>query len=259
MVQAPKILALDNQEATIFVGESIRYARSTAAVNQNGGLEFSVQEDENSPVNVGFQLLVIPHVIPGENKIMLLVIPQQRALSGTTSPVPGFERFTVAGQEIDLPRVASSTLVTQMLLRDKETAVIGGLLEDRKINGTDKIPVLGDLPILGALFRGKEESTDQQNLIITISPRILRGSDAANTTIGDELRVAARTCRPRAGDRRTEHPGRRTAAVPTPPRRPWSCRPLRLRCRSGANLAAQTDLGRGARVERPAPRVLFGE
>ena len=71
IVQAPKILALDNQEATIFVGESIRYARSTAASNQNGGLTFSVEEDENSPVNVGFQLLVIPHVIPGENKIQL--------------------------------------------------------------------------------------------------------------------------------------------------------------------------------------------
>ncbi len=187
LVQAPKILALDNQEATIFVGESIRYARSTAASNQNGGLEFSIEEADNSPVNVGFQLLVIPHVIPGENKIMLLVIPQQRALSGTTSDIPGFERFTVGDQSIDLPRVASSTLVTQMLLRDKETAVIGGLLEDRKIDGTDKIPVLGDLPVLGMLFRGKEKQTAQQNLIITITPRILRGSDAANTTIGDEL------------------------------------------------------------------------
>ena len=56
---APKILALDNQAATIFVGESIRYARSTAASNQNGGLTFSVEEDQNSPVNVGFQLLAM--------------------------------------------------------------------------------------------------------------------------------------------------------------------------------------------------------
>ncbi len=177
VVQAPKILALDNQEATIFVGESIRYARSDAASNQNGGLTFSVEEDDNSPVNVGFQLLVIPHVIPGENKIMLLVIPQQRALNGTTSPIPGFDRFTVSGQTIDLPRVASSTLVTQMLLRDKETAVIGGLLEDRDTNSRDKLPILGDLPILGALFQGQSRSKVRQNLIITITPRILRGSD----------------------------------------------------------------------------------
>ncbi len=187
IIQAPKILALDNQEATIFVGESIRYARSTAASNQNGGLTFSVEEDQNSPVNVGFQLLVIPHVIPGENKIMLLVIPQQRSLSGTTSPIPGFERLTVSGQTIDLPRVASSTMVTQMILRDKETAVIGGLLEDRDTNSQDKVPGLGDLPILGLLFRGQSKAKIQRNLIITITPQILRGSDAANTTMGDEL------------------------------------------------------------------------
>lgn len=187
VVQAPKILALDNQAATIFVGESIRYARSTAASNQNGGLTFSVEEDENSPVNVGFQLLVIPHVIPGEGKIMLLVIPQQRALSGTTSPIPGFDRFTVSGQTIDLPRVSSSTLVTSMILRDGETAVIGGLMEDRDQRGEDKIPILGDIPILNLLFRGTSKSIVRQNLLITITPRILRGSDAANSTVAAEL------------------------------------------------------------------------
>jgi type II secretory pathway component GspD/PulD (secretin) len=188
VVQAPKILALDNQEATIFVGESIRYARSTAASNQNGGLTFSVEEDENSPVNVGFQLLVLPHVVPGEDKIMMTVIPQQRALNGTTSPIPGFDRFTVSGQTIDLPRVASSTLVTHMMLRSGETAVIGGLLEDRELEGQDKIPVLGDLPVLGLLFRGVSTTKVKQNLIITITPRILRGSDAASAVVGDELR-----------------------------------------------------------------------
>jgi type II secretory pathway component GspD/PulD (secretin) len=187
VVQAPKILCLDNQEATIFVGESIRYARSEAASNQNGGLTFSVEEDENSPVNVGFQLLVIPHVIPGENKVTLLVIPQRRDLNGTTSPIPGFDRFTVSGQTIDLPRIASTTLVTTMMLRDKETAVIGGLLEEREVNGQDKLPILGDLPVLGALFRGQSRTDQSRNIIITITPRILRGSDAANTTVSDEL------------------------------------------------------------------------
>jgi general secretion pathway protein D len=213
----PKILALDNQEATIFVGESIRYARSDAASNQNGGLTFSVEEDDNSPVNVGFQLLVIPHVIPGENKIMLLVIPQQRALNGTTSPIPGFDRFTVSGQTIDLPRVQSSTLVSHMLLRDKETAVIGGLLEDRDTNSRDKLPILGDLPILGALFQGQSRSKVRQNLIITITPRILRGSDAANLTIDDEL--AGRSERNAAEFEQLGTPG-----APTPPAAP-ACAP----------------------------------
>ncbi len=187
IVQAPKILALDNQEATIFIGETIRYARSEAATNQNGGLTYGLEEDPNSPIQVGFQLLVIPNVIRGEDKIMMTVIPSRRALSGTTSPNLGFDRFEVSGQTIDLPRVQSATLKTAMILRDGETAVIGGLLEDEKRKSVDKVPILGDIPILGCLFQGKDCTKNKSHLLITITPRILKGSDAANCTITQEL------------------------------------------------------------------------
>lgn len=187
IVQAPKLLALDNQEATIFIGESVRYARSTATTDQNGGLVFGIEEDPNSPVNVGFQLLVIPHVIPGEQKVMMTVIPQRRTLTGNTSTLPGFDRFTVGNQSIDLPRVQSNTLLTHMILRSGETAVIGGLLEDRDVEAQDKIPFLGDLPLAGLLFQGKEHSKVKEHLLITITPRILSGSDAANPCISDCL------------------------------------------------------------------------
>ncbi len=187
IVQAPKLLALDNQEATIFIGESVRYARSTAATNQNGGLAFAIEEDPNSPVNVGFQLLVIPNVIRGEGKIMMTVIPQRRALNGTTSPIIGFDRYEVSGQTIDLPRVQSSTLKTAMILGDGETAVIGGLLEDQDRESVDNLPLLGDLPLIGMLFQGRSTTRAKSHLLITITPRILKGSDAANCTISQEL------------------------------------------------------------------------
>ncbi len=187
IVQAPKLLALDNHEATIFIGESVRYARSSATTDQNGGLVFGIEEDPNSPVNVGFQLLVIPHVIPGEQKIMMTVIPQRRTLTGNTSTLPGFDRFTVGNQSIDLPRVQSNTLLTHMILRDRETAVIGGLLEDRDVKAVEKVPFFGDLPLAGLLFQGKEHSKVKEHLLITITPRILNGTDAANPCISDAL------------------------------------------------------------------------
>ena len=186
IVQAPKLLALDNQAATIFIGETIRYARSSAATNQNGGLEFSIEEDPNSPVTVGFQLLVIPHVVPGERKIRMTVIPDRRALTGV-GPLPGFDRISVSGQSIDLPRVQSSTLVTHMILRDRQTAVIGGLLEDREVERVDKVPFLGDLPLAGLIFQGRGTETVKEHLLITITPRILTGSDSVNSTMSDEL------------------------------------------------------------------------
>ncbi|MCC7169495.1 MAG: hypothetical protein IT459_03525, partial [Planctomycetes bacterium] len=125
VIQAPKLITLDHQEATVFVGDIIRYAETDAATNQAGGLAFSVKEAESSPVETGFQLLVIPHVVPGSNKILMTVIPQARFLSGTSDPnLPGFNLFGVEGATISLPQITSQTVVTNMMLESGQTGVI---------------------------------------------------------------------------------------------------------------------------------------
>src|SRR6185436_10902574 len=98
VIQAPKLVVLDGKEGTIFVGESIRYAQAKSEQGQSGGLQLSVEEADGSPVETGFQLLVQPHVIPGSNKVDLLVIPKETSLTGTGDPSvapPGFDVFTV--------------------------------------------------------------------------------------------------------------------------------------------------------------------
>ncbi|MHC4076955.1 MAG: secretin N-terminal domain-containing protein, partial [Planctomycetota bacterium] len=124
ITQAPKLIALDHQEATIFVGETVRYAQARSEQGQAGGLQLVVEEAPNSPVQTGFQLLVIPHIVPGTDKIIMDLIPQSDSLSGTgqTALAPeGFDVFTVGsgtGQgTIALPRVSSATLATQVLLQ----------------------------------------------------------------------------------------------------------------------------------------------
>lgn len=194
IVQAPKLIALDNQEATIFVGETIRFAQTKAASNQSGGLEFSIDEADNSPVQVGFQLLIIPHVIPDKDQVIMTLIPQQRSLTGTSSEQPGFDVFTtgVGGttgeQRIALPREQSSTVVTKMKLDNGQTAVVGGLLRDTETVEVNKIPFLGDLPVLGYLFRGETTATERTNLIIFVTPKIVRDSNQMRKLVRDELR-----------------------------------------------------------------------
>ena len=171
---------------------------------------------------------MIPHVVPGEKKIRMTVIPDRRALTGT-GPLPGFDRVTVSGQSIDLPRVQSSSLVTHMILRHNQTAVIGGLLEDREVERVDKVPFLGDLPIGGLLFQGRGTEVVKEHLLITITPRILTGTDAVNCTITDELCE----CRDRkAAAEYKDLVGRKNSAAasgdcfPPPPPPPSSnCRP----------------------------------
>ncbi len=194
IVQAPKLIALDNQEATIFVGETIRYARTTASSNQSGGLEFSIDEAANSPVTTGFQLLMIPHVIPDRDQVMMTIIPQQRSLSG---PDEGFRRFvtgtggTQGTQEILLPQEQSSTVVTNMKLDNGQTAVIGGLLQDSDTLTVDKVPFLGDIPVLGYLFRNERKDKRKTNLIIFVTPTIVRDSQSMRDVVVNELRERA--------------------------------------------------------------------
>ncbi len=190
IVQAPKLIALDHTEATIFVGETIRYAQARSEQGQAGGLQLVVEEAPDSPVSVGFQLLVIPHIVPGSDKIIMDIIPKSDALSGTgTSSLapPGFDVFTVgAGQgegSIALPRVASSTIATKVLLRTGQTAVLGGLVTDTNTTTVTQLPLLGDIPILGWLFKNKATTKTRRNLVVFVTPEIIRSPEDVDNNV----------------------------------------------------------------------------
>jgi type II secretory pathway component GspD/PulD (secretin) len=147
VIQSPSITITDNQEAVIFVGESVPYVQQNATVDQSGNVTVTIQEDPKSPISIGFTLFVTPHVIKETDEIYLTIIPKTNALTGTSSPDnAGFERFSAqlaAGVTtyLDLPRTLDQTIVTKMLLKDGNTAVIGGLLTQRKIEKESRIPL----------------------------------------------------------------------------------------------------------------------
>lgn len=185
ILQAPQLAAVDNQEATIFVGETIRYPQVTSQSDSTGNVTVTIAEASNSPVQTGFQLLIIPHIIREVNAVMLTVIPQNQSLSGKSpgAAIQGFEHFSVQvnGQvaQIDLPRLATSTVVTRMLLESGQTGVIGGLVEDRDSKNTEKVPFLGDIPGLGWLFKQKTDQVTKTHLIIFVTARIIKSTKEA--------------------------------------------------------------------------------
>ncbi len=189
IIQAPKITALDHQVATIFVGDTIRYAESEAEQGQAGGLSFTIKEAKNSPVQTGFQLLFIPHIIPGTDKIIMTVIPESESFApGTNSPtLPGFNRFQIGDLSIDLPQIQSRTLVTKMILESGQTAVIGGLVTEDDYEQTRKIPFLGDLPIVGYLFKWKRVRKSHESLMVFITPYLIRSPEETQKVIEREV------------------------------------------------------------------------
>jgi len=195
ILQAPKIVALDHQTATIFVGEAVRYAQSRVEQGQAGGLLLAVEEGQDSPVNVGFQLLATPHVVPGTDKVMMEVIPQRTALTGTgaTTLAPaGFDIFTVgSGNQqgtIALPRVGSSTIATKVLLRSGQTAVLGGLVTRTQTDTEIKLPLLGDIPVLGYLFKEKTTNDSRTTLIVFITPNVIRSVEDTEASMRKVLK-----------------------------------------------------------------------
>ncbi len=186
ILQAPQIVALDHQTATIFVGEAVRYAQARVEQGQAGGLLLALEEGDESPVNVGFQLLATPHIVPGTEKVIMQVVPQRTALTGTgsTSTAPaGFDVFTVGsgteagGGTIALPRVASSTLATTVLLQSGHTAVLGGLKTKSETETVTRVPLLGDIPLLGHLFKNTQRQNSVSTLLVFITPQIIRSTE----------------------------------------------------------------------------------
>ncbi|MEY2784545.1 MAG: hypothetical protein RL277_749, partial [Planctomycetota bacterium] len=195
VIQSPKIIALDGVESTIFVGETIRYAEAKSEQGQAGGLQLSVSEASGSPVEVGFQLLIRPNVIPGTDKLVMEVIPKETSLSGTgnsTLAPPGFDVFTIGASGLEgsiaLPRTRSSTICTSMMLESGQTAMIGGLSSDSDQQTETKIPLLGDIPVLGELFKHENKSRDRRSLLVFLTPTILRSSEDSQLLLNQELK-----------------------------------------------------------------------
>jgi type II secretory pathway component GspD/PulD (secretin) len=195
ITQRPSITVLDNFAATIFVGETVRYAETTLTASQAGGLEGAIEEAENSPVSTGFQLLVVPHVVPDSRKILLTLVPTLDTLTGRSASNPGFDTFTVGDDTIDLPRLSSSTVVTQMMLEDGETAVLGGLIKEVETETVNKLPLLGDIPLLGYLFKNVTTQRERQNIVLFVTVRIVRNKRDATEALEAQLKARQKDLR----------------------------------------------------------------
>jgi type II secretory pathway component GspD/PulD (secretin) len=143
-------MVLYNQRARIFIGDEVTFLQGTQ-VTQNG---VALQTGK---VNVGVELNVTAIGNP-DGTIQLKVNPEVGSLTLLETQTNG----------ISLPRISRRTVQTSVRLKDGETLVIGGLIGENELNTIRKIPFLGDLPILGQLFRrdGREKSRSELVIIL---------------------------------------------------------------------------------------------
>jgi type IV pilus secretin PilQ/predicted competence protein len=155
----PRVLVLDNEQAEIKIVEEIPYQQLTQSTEGSGAVGTTEFRD------VGVELRVTPH-LTRDGLIHLKLNPKFSTETGTVNIVSG-------GDTIPQPIVATRETVTTALIRDKETVVIGGLKKQVQLQETSKIPFLGDLPILGGLFKFEGESTINSELVVFITPHVV--------------------------------------------------------------------------------------
>jgi type IV pilus assembly protein PilQ len=151
----PKIATLNNQPANINVTTQIPYVTSNVAST-------GVQTQTVSYVTTGIQLTVTPS-INADGRILLVINPNvsQPSVSAAANTLTG------------APAVDSRVAQTTVLVRDGETIVIGGLISDSLQDTIAKIPILGDIPILGWLFKKKTKSRVRNELLIFVTTRLM--------------------------------------------------------------------------------------
>jgi general secretion pathway protein D len=164
VLSRPSIMALDNQVAEITVGQIVPRPQGVTT-GTNG-----VSQPTFADTNVGIILSVIPRITP-EGKIIMELIANNSALSGES--VPLFTN-TDGSATVSSPIINQSKATTVVKVPDGQTIVVGGMITSTDSQASRKVPWLGDLPVIGHAFRYDQQSNDRSELIIFLTPRIVR-------------------------------------------------------------------------------------
>jgi general secretion pathway protein D len=164
ILSTPQISAMDAQEAEIEVGDKV-VTRTTIVPGSNGNPSLSQPEFDDATI----KLTIKPFISPSSETIRMEFKQAIKQLSNVQVP------SDFAGK---VQPLATRNMKTNLVLNNGDTAVIGGLMKDEELETTKKVPVLGDLPILGWLFKSKDVTKTKVNMLVFLTPRIIRnGAD----------------------------------------------------------------------------------
>jgi general secretion pathway protein D len=169
ILSTPQILTTDNEEARITVGENRPFqTRSTTDVS--GGTYESFEYRD-----VGKILKITPHVSEGRNVRLKLSLE-----------VTSLDRLATVATTATRPVTQKRTVDTTVLVQDNHTVVIGGLIDDNRSSNESKVPGLGDIPILGWLFKTQSDANQKTNLYVFLTPRVIKNPNEADRLLSEK-------------------------------------------------------------------------
>ena len=169
LLSTPSIMTLDNQEAEIIVGQNVPFRTGSTASNSNSNPFTTITRED-----IGITLKVKPHIHDGE-AIRLEVEATAESVSQTS--VNGSADLITNKRSIK----------TMILSENEETIVLGGLIRDDVREVESKVPLLGDIPLLGWLFRSTSSEQVKSNLMVFLRPTIVLEASKAKQLTADKL------------------------------------------------------------------------
>ncbi len=154
VVSAPKVITANQKEATIEQGVEIPYQQSAGGASGATTIAFK---------KAVLSLKVTPQITPDDRIILELAVNKDSV--GQIINLPG-------GGSV--PTIDTRNIITQVLVNDGQTVVLGGIQETEKRNTITKVPLLGDIPVLGNLFKNTVKTNNKDELLIFVTPKILR-------------------------------------------------------------------------------------
>ena len=168
IVSTPNLITLDNEEAKIVVGENVPFITGQFTGTSGSGVNANpFQTIERK--DVGITLRIRPQI--GEGGTVRMTIYQEQS---------SVKQDTAAGTSNAGPSTTKRSIEGTVVVDDGQILVLGGLIEDRFVTSKSKVPLLGDIPFLGALFRSESRERKRTNLMVFLRPIVMRDADSAN-------------------------------------------------------------------------------
>jgi type II secretion system protein D len=164
VLSRPQILAVDNQQSQINIGERVPFI-SSSRITETGSVLNTIQYEQ-----VGVILKVTPRINP-DGLVRLEVHPEISEVAEATVKIT---------EGLNAIRITSRTADTTVTVQDGHTVVIGGLITTRDSARDNKVPLLGDIPLLGALFKSTTRVKKRTELMIILTPHVLRNARQAD-------------------------------------------------------------------------------
>ncbi len=190
ILATPMLLAANNRPAKIFIGEetvlTTGFTAESAQAGGVGGTFITTPVPTTETVEVGNTLTILPS-INADRTVVMRMLQEVSRVNPNGGKIP-----VVAGgevQEVPIDTVDRSTMEGTAMAKDRLTVVVGGMITETNSEGERKVPVLGDVPVVGAMFKEKNRLKEREQLVLLITPHVFSTPEEAEAVsrnrIGD--------------------------------------------------------------------------